>query len=57
MAIFHYALKPAGFLLQGKSESISGFMDLFTVIDREHKICSKKARHIRAVFRSFHRRL
>jgi two-component system CheB/CheR fusion protein len=42
MAIFHYALKPTGFLMQGKSESISGFTDLFTVIDREHKICSKK---------------
>ena len=42
MGIFHYALKPAGFLMQGKSESISGFTDLFTVIDREHKICSKK---------------
>jgi hypothetical protein len=42
MAIFHYALKPTGFLMQGKSESISGFADLFTVIDREHKICSKK---------------
>ncbi len=42
MGIFHYALKPTGFLMQGKSESISGFADLFTVIDREHKICSKK---------------
>ena len=42
MAIFHYALKPTGFLMQGKSESISGFADLFTVIDREHKICSKR---------------
>ena len=42
MAIFHYALKPTGFLMQGKSESISGFTDLFTVIDREHRISSKK---------------
>src|ERR1039457_2993944 len=42
MGIFHYALKPAGFLMQGKSESIGGFTDLFTVINREHKICSKK---------------
>jgi two-component system CheB/CheR fusion protein len=43
MAIFHYALKPTGFLMQGKSESISGFTNLFTVIDREHKISSKRA--------------
>jgi two-component system CheB/CheR fusion protein len=43
MAIFHYALKPTGFLMQGKSESISGFTNLFTVIDREHKISAKRA--------------
>src|SRR5579871_313681 len=42
MATFHYALRSTGFLMQGKSESISGFADLFTMIDREHKICSKK---------------
>ncbi|HTS24533.1 MAG TPA: chemotaxis protein CheB [Bryobacteraceae bacterium] len=42
MAMFHYALKPAGFLIQGKSESLHGFVDLFTVIDREHKIYSKR---------------
>ena len=42
MAIFHYALKPGGFLMQGKSESATGFAELFTVIDREHKICSKR---------------
>ena len=42
MSIFHYALKPTGFLMQGKSESISSFADLFTVIDREHRICSKR---------------
>ncbi len=44
MGIFHYALKPTGFLMLGKSESASGFADLFTVIDREHKICVEKAR-------------
>jgi len=42
MAVFHYALKPTGFLMLGKSESIGGFADLFTMVDREHKICSKK---------------
>jgi len=42
LAIFHYALKPGGFLMLGKSESISSFTDLFTVIDREHKICAKR---------------
>ena len=42
MGIFHYALKPTGFLLQGKSESIGGFTDLFVAVDREHKIWSKR---------------
>jgi len=41
MGIFHYALRPTGYLMLGKSESASGFADLFTVIDREHKICCK----------------
>jgi two-component system CheB/CheR fusion protein len=50
VSIFHYALKPAGFLMQGKSESISSFGDLFTVIDREHRICSKKPGEPRPVF-------
>ena len=39
---FHYALKPTGFLMLGRSESMSGFTDLFTVVDREHKIWSKR---------------
>jgi len=36
--------------MQGKSESASGFADLFTVIDREHKICSKKPGEPRPAF-------
>jgi two-component system CheB/CheR fusion protein len=50
LGIFHYALKPAGFLMQGKSESISGFADFFMVIDREHKICSKRPGEPRPAF-------
>jgi len=53
MGIFHYALKPTGFLMQGKSESITGFTDLFTAIDREHKICSKKPAEPGRVFDLF----
>jgi two-component system CheB/CheR fusion protein len=41
MAIFHYALKPTGFLMLGKSESVGAAADLFTLIDRQHRICSK----------------
>jgi two-component system CheB/CheR fusion protein len=50
MGIFHYALKPTGFLMQGKSESITGFADLFTAVDREHKISLKNPGELRPVF-------
>ena len=41
--VFHYALKPHGFLWLGASESIGGFTELFAPLDRKHKIYSKKA--------------
>jgi two-component system CheB/CheR fusion protein len=43
MSILHYALKPNGFLMLGKSESISGFSELFTPVGRKRKIYSKKS--------------
>ncbi|MEH2121123.1 CheR family methyltransferase [Nostoc sp.] len=42
LPIFHYSLKPTGFLLLGTSESIGKHSDLFTVIDKKHKIYAKK---------------
>jgi two-component system CheB/CheR fusion protein len=41
--ILHYALKPSGFLILGGSESVAAFPDLFTTVDKKHKIYSKKA--------------
>jgi two-component system CheB/CheR fusion protein len=38
MSIFHYALQPAGYLLLGSSETIGNYADLFSIIDRRHKI-------------------
>jgi two-component system CheB/CheR fusion protein len=32
--LFHYSLKPSGFLLLGKSESIGGFHDLFSPLNK-----------------------
>jgi two-component system CheB/CheR fusion protein len=32
--LFHYALKPGGFLLLGKSESVGGFKELFAPINK-----------------------
>jgi two-component system, chemotaxis family, CheB/CheR fusion protein len=40
--IFHYALKPKGFLLLGSSESIGESAHLFELADRKHKIYARK---------------
>ena len=39
--LFHYALKPGGFLFLGASESIGGFTTLFEPLDKKYKIYSK----------------
>jgi two-component system CheB/CheR fusion protein len=39
--LFHYALKPTGFLMLGASEAVASG-DLFTVADREHRIYAKR---------------
>ncbi len=41
LPLFHYALKPAGFLMLGASEGAAA-SDLFSVVDREHKIYAKR---------------
>ncbi len=41
--ILHYALKPSGFLMLGGSESVAAFPELFSTIDKKHKIFGKKA--------------
>lgn len=40
--VFHYALKPLGFLFLGASESVGGFTDLFEPVDKKQKIYSRK---------------
>jgi two-component system, chemotaxis family, CheB/CheR fusion protein len=40
--IFHFALKPTGFLLLGKSEALSAFPELFSLVDKKFKIYVKK---------------
>jgi two-component system CheB/CheR fusion protein len=40
--ILHYALKPSGFLVMGNSESVSAFPNLFSTVDKRHKIYTKK---------------
>ena len=42
MAVFHYALKPSGFLMLGHAETIGSNADLFSVAERKHRIYAKK---------------
>ena len=43
ISLFHYALRPSGFLVLGSSEGLGATTGLFAVEDRTHKIFSKKA--------------
>ncbi len=40
--LFHYALKPGGFLFLGTSETIGEFSDLFATLDRKAKLYQRK---------------
>jgi two-component system CheB/CheR fusion protein len=40
---FHYALRPDGFLFLGTSETIGRFSDLFTPIDRKHRVFQRRS--------------
>lgn len=40
--MFHYSLNSSGYLFLGNSESISNFSDLFSVVDRKHKLYRRK---------------
>ena len=42
LELLHYALKPTGYLYLGKSESLGGNTNLFSVEDRKNKIYSRK---------------
>ncbi len=41
--LFHYALKPTGFLLLGSAETIGTLSELFNLVDRKQKIYMKKS--------------
>ena len=45
--LFHYSLKSTGFLFLGISETIGEFSNLFALVDKKHKIYSRKLASIR----------
>ena len=47
LAVFHYALKPDGFLMLGAAESVGQRSDLFGVADKRHRVFRKKPRALR----------
>ena len=47
LAVFHYALKPGGYLLRGASETV-GSSKLFTLVDKKHKIYTSRPNGSRA---------
>ena len=42
MGIFHYALKPSGFLMLGQAETVGAHADLFELSDKKHRVYLKK---------------
>jgi two-component system, chemotaxis family, CheB/CheR fusion protein len=45
--LFHYSLKPTGFLFLGISETTGEFSNLFALVDKKYKIYSRKVASIR----------
>jgi two-component system CheB/CheR fusion protein len=42
MQVFHYSLRPQGFLMLGPSESVGAASDLFDLIDKHHRFYARK---------------
>lgn len=50
LRVFHYALKPDGFLQLGASESVGDAAELFSLVDRRLKLYSRKSAPPTSVF-------
>ncbi|HEV2863495.1 MAG TPA: CheR family methyltransferase, partial [Pyrinomonadaceae bacterium] len=50
MEVLHFALNPAGYLMLGMSETVDGADDLFSALDREHRIYQGRAVENRLTF-------
>ena len=47
--VFHYALRPDGFLLLGAAETVGSFADLFALFDKKAKLYAKKGMRSRPI--------
>jgi two-component system CheB/CheR fusion protein len=56
MPVFHYALRPQGFLMLGNSETVGASSDLFSLVNKKHKIYAKKHSYARPAFSTGHKR-
>ena len=50
LPIFHYALRPNGFLVLGESESVGNFAELFNAVDKAHRFYLRKESSRRLTF-------
>jgi len=55
MPVFHYALRPHGFLMLGNSETVGASSDLFGLVNKKFKIYSKKQSYNRPAFPTGHK--
>jgi two-component system CheB/CheR fusion protein len=55
MPVFHYALRPHGFLMLGNSETVGASSDLFGLVNKKFKIYSKKQSYVRPAFPTAHK--
>lgn len=53
MPLFHYSLKPTGFLLLGTSESTGQYSELFNLVEKKYRIYAKKLTATRPTLSSF----
>jgi two-component system CheB/CheR fusion protein len=55
MPVFHYALRPHGFLMLGNSETVGASSDLFGLVNKKFKIYSKKQSYTRPALPTAHK--
>ena len=51
MPLLHFALRPGGFLMLGESESVGGFTDLFSLVDKKGKIYAASSTSVSPSYR------